>query len=81
MSARKTPYTEKGIRRLKCFRCGKPARTPGEICSDNNTYRPLCLQCDYELNKTVLEFMGFNDTEEKLKSYKQYLEQAYGEKV
>lgn len=81
MSARKTPYTEKGIRRLKCFRCGKPARTQWEICSDNNTYRPLCLRCDYELNKTVLEFMGFDDTEKKLEGYKQYLEQAYGEKV
>ena len=81
MNTRKTPYTEKGIRRLKCFRCGKPARTQWEICSDNNTYRPLCLRCDYELNKTVLEFMGFDDTEKKLELYKQYLEQAYGEKV
>lgn len=81
MSARKTPYTEKGIRRLKCFRCGNPARTQWEICSDNNIYRPLCLRCDYELNKTVLEFMGFDDTEKKLESYKQYLEQEYGEKV
>lgn len=81
MSERKTPYTEKGIRRLKCFRCGKPARTQWEICSDNNTYRPLCLQCDYELNKTVLEFMDFDDAEKKLETYKEYLEQVYGEKI
>ena len=67
---RKTPYTEIGIKRLRCFRCGEKAKYQWQICSDGNTYRPLCAKCDIELNELVLKFMGFSDATEKLKKYK-----------
>jgi hypothetical protein len=56
---RKTPYTARGIQRKKCFRCGKKAETQWQICADDNIYRPLCRECDTELNIAVLRFMGF----------------------
>lgn len=67
---RKKPYTEIGIRRLKCFRCGERAQYQWQICSDGNTYRPICLKCDIELNELVLNFMGFPDVENKMKAYR-----------
>ena len=66
---RKKPYTAIGIRRLKCFRCGKQAVHQWQICSDNNVYRPLCLECDIALNELVLKWMGFTDWEGKIKRY------------
>ena len=67
------PYTEIGIKRLKCFRCGKPAKYQWEICSDGNQYRPICENCDIELNRTVLQFMGFKDWEAKIELYRKRL--------
>jgi hypothetical protein len=67
---RKTPYTEKGIKRLKCFRCGAKAKYQWQICSDGNTYRPICEKCDIELNEMVLKWMGFSDWEHKINEYK-----------
>jgi hypothetical protein len=67
---RKKPYTQIGIRRLKCFRCGDKAQEQWQICADNNVYRPICLKCDIELNEMVLKRMGFSDWEEKLEKYK-----------
>jgi hypothetical protein len=54
---RPEPYTEIGIRRLKCIRCGAPARFQWQICSDGNNYRPLCADCDIALNQLVLDWM------------------------
>jgi late competence protein required for DNA uptake (superfamily II DNA/RNA helicase) len=67
---RKTPYTQIGIRRLKCFRCGEKAVEQWQICSDGNIYRPICLKCDIELNELVLNFMGFPNVADKMKAYK-----------
>jgi hypothetical protein len=67
---RKTPYTEIGIKRVRCFRCGAPASYQWQICSDNNTYRPICTECDIALNELVLKFMGFSNTEELIDKYK-----------
>lgn len=71
---RTKPYTQIGIRRLKCFRCGKRAEFQWQICSDKSQYRPLCLDCDIELNKIILEFMGFPNKEELLSNYIKRLE-------
>ncbi len=54
---RKKPYTEIGIARCECIRCGAQAEYQWQICADGNNYRPLCSQCDIGLNKTVLKFM------------------------
>lgn len=66
---RTRPYTEIGIRRLNCFRCGKQAHTQWQICADKNQYRPICLFCDIDLNRMVLEFMRDPDVEMKMALY------------
>lgn len=64
------PYTEKGKRRLKCFRCHAKAEYQWQICSDGNVYRPVCTPCDIELNEIVLKWAGFPDWQDKLIAYK-----------
>lgn len=68
---RTKPYTERGIRQKKCIRCGSPASTQWQICADGNQYRPICLKCDIELNRFVLDFMMFTPVqiEEKMERY------------
>lgn len=56
-SIRRKPYTEIGISRLSCIRCGEHASYQWQICSDNNNYRPICTECDIKLNRLVLKFM------------------------
>ena len=53
---RRKPYTERGIRRVPCKRCGRPSRQQWQICSLNNAYFGACDNCDVELNRLVLEF-------------------------
>ena len=67
------PYTETGIKRLKCFRCGNKATYQWQICSDGNQYRPICKQCDIELNEMVLKWMGFDDWQIKIDDYKKVI--------
>jgi hypothetical protein len=69
MHGRKRPYTEAGIRRLPCARCGGKARFQWQICSDRRLFRPLCASCDLELNRMVLEWVGFPDWREKFARY------------
>lgn len=68
---RRRPYTIIGIRRLRCFRagCTNRAETQWQICSDGRAFRPLCLPCDIELNRLVLEWAGFPDAEKKIAAY------------
>lgn len=66
---RTEPYTEIGIRRLPCFRCGSPARFQWQICADGNQYRPICTLCDVVLNALVLNWAGFPDADEKARVY------------
>jgi len=49
-------YTQRGIQRLQCIRCGGPAVHQWQVCSDGNNWRPLCLPCDIALNELVLEW-------------------------
>ena len=57
---RRKPYTEIGIKRVPCFRCGKPSVQQWQICSLNNEYKGLCQQCDIDLNRVVLSFLRIN---------------------
>ena len=66
---RTKPYTAIGIKRKKCIRCGKQAATQWQICSDGNQYRPICIECDIALNKTVLEFFKFPNADKLIKDY------------
>jgi len=54
---RRKPYTEIGIGRKNCIRCGNKARYQWNICADGNHYRPICEGCDIKLNRLVLKFM------------------------
>jgi len=55
---RRKPYTQIGIRRLPCFRCGrKPSVYQWRVCADGNVWRPLCGPCDVAMNAAVLRFM------------------------
>ncbi len=66
---RNKPYTKIGIKRLKCVRCGNKASQQWQICSDDNTFRPICDECDIKLNELVLDFMNFKDKSEKIEKY------------
>lgn len=55
---RRNPYTSKGISRVPCFKCGKPSTQQWQVCSLDNEYKGLCTECDIELNRLVLEFVG-----------------------
>lgn len=74
---RRKPYTSIGISRLPCFRCGETAFHQWQICADNSLYRPICSECDIELNELVLHWFGFNFTEvvSKIEKYKE----SYGQ--
>lgn len=70
---RKKPYTQIGVRRLNCSRggCKNKAEHQWQICSDGNSYRPICKACDVELNRLVLKFMKDPDAESKIKKYEE----------
>lgn len=76
---RKQPYTELGIKRLKCIRCGDPATRQWQICSDGNNYRPLCDKCDIHLNLHVLVFMRHPNKKQLHKEYVKSLGYNKGE--
>jgi hypothetical protein len=67
---RTKPYTEIGIGRVKCFRCGDKATQQWQVCADNRIYRPMCDNCDIELNEIVLKWAGFKDWKEKMDKYR-----------
>lgn len=54
-------YTQAEVEAADCFRCGSPAGFQWQVCADGNTWRPLCLPCDVELNRRTLEWMGHPD--------------------
>lgn len=60
MAVRRQPYTEAGLRRLSCVRCGEPAAEQWNVRSCRAGldwgYLPLCTVCDGHLNDIVLEF-------------------------
>ncbi len=68
---RRKPYTQIGIRRLKCFRagCENRASQQWQICADDWIYRPICEPCDVDLNRWVLEWVGFPDVEGMMERY------------
>jgi len=53
---RKTPYTQIGIRRLPCARCGATSTSQWQVCANGNRYLGICRACDVALNEVVLTF-------------------------
>ncbi len=52
------PYTERGISRVPCKRCGAPSFHQWQCCADDNVYRGLCIKCDVALNEWLLRWFG-----------------------
>ncbi len=54
---RTKPYTDKGIKRVPCVRCGMPSSRQWRVCALGR-WDGLCVNCDIELNRLVLNFIG-----------------------
>jgi hypothetical protein len=67
---RTKPYSNAGVRRSKCVRCGAEASATWQICADNNHYRAICTTCDIDLNGLVLRWANDPNAEEKIKKYR-----------
>lgn len=68
---RRQPYTARGIRRVRCFRCGGPGHAQWQICADDRRYRVVCLECDVALNRLVLRWMRFPAWRTMLAAYRE----------
>jgi hypothetical protein len=73
---RRKPYTEKGISRVPCFRCGRPSVFQWQICADDRVYRGMCEDCDIAMNDLVLRFVRDPDREQKMKKYRERVVQT-----
>ena len=71
MRGRRKPYTEIGITRVPCTRCSNPSEHQWQVCANGNRYVGVCKRCDLELNRMVLEFMGWSrrDVSEAITGY------------
>jgi hypothetical protein len=68
---RRKPYTEIGIRRMPCARCGAKASFQWQICADGRQFRPLCAPCDVELNEMVMRWVWGDTREDDLRRYRE----------
>jgi hypothetical protein len=67
---RTKPYTEIGIRRVPCTRCGEKSTAQWNICAIGKSYQGLCNSCDIDLNALVLDFIKHPKKEVLMKHYK-----------
>jgi hypothetical protein len=65
---RKEPYSDIGIKRVPCARCGKPSSFQWKICS-SESWEGLCKECDVLLNALVLKFMRDKNMGRKITEY------------
>lgn len=68
-AGRAKPYTDAGIRRVPCVRCGEPAAQQWQVCADAGRFRAVCLGCDVALNRLVLKWAGDPSAEAKVAAY------------
>jgi hypothetical protein len=68
---RMTPYTEIGIRRVRCaYRgCRRKGYAQWNVCADRGEYRALCYIHDIELNRLALTWVGDRQVERKMARY------------
>ena len=50
-------YTEIGISRISCSRCGMPSSRQWQVCANGNRFLGVCWECDVKLNQMTLTFM------------------------
>jgi hypothetical protein len=69
---RRKPYTQIGLRRLPCSRnCGRRASNQWQICADGRVFRPVCTECDVELNEIVMRWVWGDAREDDLRKYRE----------
>ncbi len=66
---RKKPYTEIGIKRIPCKRCGKKSSQQWNVCSMIGFYG-VCDKCDIDLNEMVLKFFKVKNWKAIIEEYK-----------
>lgn len=66
---RTKPYTEIGISRVPCARCGSPSRYQWQICADGRQFRGLCEACDIGLNRMVMRYVWGRKREADITAY------------
>lgn len=66
---RREPYTERGIHRVPCVRCGEPSVHQWQICANANRYLTVCEACDIELNRIALDFARIPNAKELMARY------------
>lgn len=66
---RRKPYTEIGISRVPCLRCGAPSEEQWNICADGNVFRGVCARCDVAVNALVMKFMRVPNWKAKMLAY------------
>jgi hypothetical protein len=66
---RKKPYTQIGICRVPCSRCGNPSYASWGSCANGNYYVAMCLDCDIAINRLVLKYMRIPNYKQLMKEY------------
>lgn len=51
-SSRRKPYTERGISRVPCVKCGAPSEAQWRICA-TDMWTAVCRSCDEKINFQV----------------------------
>ena len=58
---RRQPYTDRGISRVPCCRCGEPSTQQWSACAIGNKWMALCNDCDVGLNRVALTYVLGSD--------------------
>jgi len=67
---RKKPYTERGMSRIPCRRCGSPSTEQWQICALDNVWMGVCRKCGNELNEITLKFFKVKGWKKIIQQYK-----------
>lgn len=64
-------YTQGEVERRLCSRagCWRMAHACWSGCADDNVQRPLCAECDIDLNRQVLQWWGDPEWEARITAY------------
>lgn len=77
---RRVPYTERGLSRVQCTRCGgrSVAQWGAKACAAGGEtgYYGLCAACDVALNAMLLRFLGVEGAEGLVERYREMVERA-----
>jgi hypothetical protein len=69
---RRKKYTERGISRVPCCRCGEPSMYQWQCCANGNRWMGLCPSCDVDLNRVTLEWMGHPHRDQLIEEYRKF---------